>query len=84
MKIEVFEVGPDYIKLNGDIIFKGPAILSWPPLVFHRIKSPKGSISTNYAYHYPKFSRESNFNIYQLNTKNGDYKIVRKATLDEK
>ena len=82
-KKEIFEVSNEYVKLNGKIIHHGPAILSWPPLVFHRISSPQGSVSTNYAYHYHKFTRKNNFNIYDLDLKTGKYITVRKAPLDE-
>jgi hypothetical protein len=83
-KKEIFEISKDYVKLNGKIIHHGPAILSWPPLVFHRISSPEGSISTNYAYHYQQFSRKNNFNIYDLDISNGNYRVIRQASLDEK
>lgn len=83
-KIEIFEVSPEYIKHNGKIIYTGYALLSWPPYVFHRITSPSGSISTNYAYHYIKFNKKSNFNIYDLNINTGKYSVVRDGYLDEK
>tara|TARA_A100001011_G_scaffold387117_1_gene464351 strand:+ start:315 stop:857 length:543 start_codon:yes stop_codon:yes gene_type:complete len=83
-KKETFEVSNDSIKLNGKIIHHGPAILSWPTSVFHRISSPEGSISTNYAHHYQHFTRKNNFNIYDLNIVTGEYHVVRPAPLDEK
>ena len=83
-KKETFELSNNFVKLNGKIIYNGPAILSWPPLVFHRITSPKGSVSTNYAYYYQNFTKEHNYNIFNLDLSNGNCKIVRQASLDEK
>lgn len=82
-KVEKFEVTSDKIKHNGKVIFKGAGILSWPTYVFHRIHSPNGSISTNYAKHYSGFSIRTNFNIYDLNPKTGEYHVVRAGHLDQ-
>lgn len=82
-KVERFEVTHNRIKHNEKIIFKGAAILGWPRNVFHRIHSPQGSISTNYAIHYKHFSIKSNFNIYDLDTKTGEYKLVREGHKDQ-
>lgn len=82
-KIEKFECTSKSIKWNGKLIYKGPVVLGWPTRVFHRIKSPKGSISTNYAKHYSKFDIRTNFNIYDLDIKNGEYKIVRHGHMDQ-
>lgn len=82
-KIEKFEVTSKSIKLNGKTIFKGAGILGWPRLVFHRITSPKGSISTNYARHYSKFDIKTNFNIYDLDVKNSKYWVAREGHKDQ-
>lgn len=82
-KIEKFEVTYNKIKYNGKIIYKGAAILAWPRYVFHRISSPQGSISTNYAKHYSKFDIKTNFNIYDLNEKTGEYWVAREGHLDQ-
>lgn len=82
-KLEKFEVTSEFIKHNGKIIFKGEAILGWPKFVFHRITSPNGSISTNYAKHYKVFDIKTNFNIYDLNTKTGEYETIRLGHLDQ-
>ena len=83
-RAEKFEVTPNRIKLNGKIIFKGAGILAWPQYVFHRITSPQGSISTNYAKHYSGFNIKTNFNIYDLDVKSGEYHIVRAGHKDQK
>ena len=82
-KLEKFEVTSKNIKLNGKIIFNGAGILGWPRLVFHRITSPEGSISTNYARHYSKFDIKTNFNIYDLNVSSGKFKIAREGHKDQ-
>lgn len=83
-RVETIEASAKYIKLNGKIIHVGPAMMSWPPYVFHRISSPQGSISTNYAYHHSNMSDNTNFSIYDLNEKTGEYRVVREGSLDEK
>jgi hypothetical protein len=82
-KLEKFEVTSKNIKLNGKVIFTGAAILGWPRLVFHRIKSPQGSVSTNYAKHYSKFNINTNFNIFNLDIKLGKFWIVREGHKDQ-
>lgn len=82
-KIEKFECTSKYIKWNGKIIFKGPAVLGWPTNVFHRIKSPSGSISTNYAIHYKHFEMKTNFNIYDLDLETGKHSLLREGFKDQ-
>jgi hypothetical protein len=84
-KIEVFDVSPGYIKKNGEIIFDGPAILSWPSNVFHRIKSDDrtGSISVNLAKRHEGFDIKTNFSIYSLDIGNGAYEVIREGYLDQ-
>jgi hypothetical protein len=82
-KIERFEVTSNYVKHNGKIIYKGEAIVGWPKFVFHRIKSPNGSISTNYAKHYKNFDIKTNFNIYSLDEKTGESVILREGHKDQ-
>ena len=83
--VESFTVTPHLIKKNGKLIFEGPAILSWPCNVFHRVQScdKTGSVSLNFATHYDGFDSLSNFNIYDLNTDTGKYKVVREGKLDQ-
>lgn len=83
-EIEKFLVTPDKIYKNGQLIYDGPAVLVWPRKVFHRIKSGEnGSVSLNLAVHYDGFDIKNNFNIYDLNIKTGDHKILRKGFEDQ-
>lgn len=82
-KVEQFEVSANWIKHQGKVIYEGAAIFGWPPYVFHRVHSPNGSLSTNYAKRTPQFSIETNFNIYTLNTETGDYQMKRLGKLDQ-
>jgi|TARA_Y100000310_G_scaffold345404_1_gene464571 hypothetical protein len=82
-KIEKFEATSKYIKYKGKVIYKGAAILGWPIHTFHRVKSPDGSISTNYAKHNKNFNIRTNFNIYDLDIKNGKYKVLREGHKDQ-
>lgn len=45
-----FEVGPDYIKLDGELIYQGGCMLTWPTHVIHRIITGENcSASINFA-----------------------------------
>ena len=80
---EEFEVTPDAIYHNGNKIYEGAAILGWEPYVFHRVHSPDGSISTNYAKRLEGFDMNTNFNIYNLDCESGVYSMVRLGSLDQ-
>ena len=82
-QIEKFEVTSEAIFHNGQKIYDGAAILGWEPYVFHRVHSPLGSVSTNYASRLPGFEIDTNFNIYQLDTETGAYKTARLGALDQ-
>lgn len=83
-KVEHFEVTPDYVKHNGELIFEGGAILVWPKNVFHRIVSgDDGSASVNLATHYDGFDIRTNFNIYDLDVETGEYKVIREGHEDQ-
>ncbi len=83
-KIETFVVTPDTIYHNGKLMFKGGAVLSWPPLVFHRIVSgEEGSASINLACHSEGFDIRTNFNIYNLDVATGKFQVVRKGFEDQ-
>lgn len=82
-KTETFEVTPESVKHGDTVLFDGPAILGWPPHVFHRIKSPQGSLSVNFAKHFPGFDLKTNFNIYELDTKTGVYSVSRLGDADQ-
>lgn len=79
-KVEHFTVTPNCIYKNNELIYEGGAMLVWPRHVFHRIVSgEEGSASLNFARHYDGFDSDINFNIYDLNTKTGDYHVLRKG-----
>ncbi len=84
-KIETFYVTPDKIEKDGEVLHEGPAILSWPTNVFHRVHSgEEGSYSLNLAVRDPGFDVNTEFNIYDVNTETGEYKIIREGKLDQK
>ena len=78
-KMESFIVTLQQIKQGDELLFDGPAILSWPCNVFHRIHSSDdtGSASVNLAVHHEGLDIRTNFNIYDLNINNGEYKVLR-------
>lgn len=84
-RIESFEVSPNLIKQDGKVIHQGGAMLVWPCFVFHRIRSSgeTGSASLNFAVHYPGFDLRTNFNIYDLNVKTGEFRVIREGHLDQ-
>ena len=84
-KVEHFSVSPDNVCRNDKICYIGAAMLVWPCGVFHRIvsSSEDGSASINFAVRYEGFNIKTNFNIYDLNTKNGEYKVLREGHLDQ-
>lgn len=82
-KIERFEISHEMIKHNWEIIHKGPAILWWPNNVFHRNYSPEGSVSMNFAVRTDKFDLDTEFNIYDLDINNWNFKVARIWKLDQ-
>lgn len=84
-RVEKFVVTPDEVWKNGEKIFSGSCMLVWPKGVFHRIKSGEdGSASINFAVHYEGLNIDTNFNIYDLDTKTGKYKVIREGHKDQK
>ncbi|QWR78526.1 hypothetical protein [Candidatus Magnetomonas plexicatena] len=84
-KVETIEVTAECIRHNGEVVIDTPAILSWPPGVFHRVSSgQEGSLSLNFAVHEPGFSLEDNFDIYEVDTETGRYSVIRHGFLDQK
>ena len=82
--IEQFTVSPDSISHGGSILHEGPALLTWPRGVFHRIVSgDEGSASINLAVHYPGIDPETNFNIYSVDTENGRFRVIREGFRDQ-
>lgn len=83
-KVEKFVVTPDYIEHNGVRVVEGGGILIWPTYVFHRVVSGEnGSRSINLATHEPDIDMRTNFNIYDLNTETGEYKVIREGWKDQ-
>ena len=84
-KIEHFTVTPEYVCHNGEKCYNGAVMLVWPCGVFHRIVSDAktGSSSINFAVRFDKFDIKTNFNIYDVNTETGEYKVIRKGELDQ-
>jgi len=82
-QVENFEVTADAVYHNSQKIYDGAAILGWPAHVFHRVHSPEGSLSTNYATRLPDFDIDTNFNIYKLDPQAGTYTMARLGALDQ-
>ena len=83
-QIESFVITPEKLEHNGKVIYDGPALLVWPRAVFHRIKSGEsGSASINLATHYEGIDMRTNFNIFDLDTETGKFKVVREGQLDQ-
>ncbi|NJD55248.1 MAG: hypothetical protein FIA94_02445 [Nitrospirae bacterium] len=82
--VERFTVTPHEILRDGEVIYKGGAMLVWPSHVFHRIQSDAaGSASINLAVHYEGFDIRTNFNIYCLDIATGENAVVREGYLDQ-
>jgi len=84
-RVESFEVSAYSVKKNDAVLHDGPAVLVWPCGVFHRIRScdREGSASVNLAVHYEGHDVRTNFNIYDLDTETGRYKVIREGHLDQ-
>ena len=79
------DVTPEKIIQDGKVLYEGPAVLSWPTLTFHRIESgDEGSYSLNFAVRGEEFDIKTNFSIYDLNTMNGEYEVIREGARDQK
>jgi hypothetical protein len=84
-RIESFVVTPSRIEKAGKVLVDGPALLSWPTNVFHRVRScdKNGSASLNLATHYEGFNIRTNFSIYAVNETSGEYRVIREGHLDQ-
>lgn len=79
-----FVVTPDKVYKNGKLYCDQPAMVVWPSGIFHRIISgANGSISINFSTRHSGFDLKDNFNIYDLNTETGEYKVVRSGIDDQ-
>jgi hypothetical protein len=84
-RIESFVVTPHQIRQEGKVVYDGAAMLVWPRGVFHRIRSDEktGSASLNFAVRYEGFDVRTNFNVYDLDPGNGEYRMIRDGYLDQ-
>jgi hypothetical protein len=84
-RVESFTVTSHEIIHNGQRMHEGPAMLVWPCGVFHRIRSDEeiGSASINFAVRNEGFNIRTNFNVYDLDTTTGEYKMIREGYLDQ-
>ncbi len=83
-KIEKFVVTREKIFMNGELVCDHPAVLTWPPYVFHRVESKeKGSSSINFAQRTKGFDIKDNFSIYDLNPTTGEYRVIREGHCDQ-
>ncbi len=82
-KIETFEVTPERVTWGEEVIHEGPCVFGWPTDVFHRIHSPEGSLSINFAKLHEGFDLRTNFNIYTLEPETGKFDVVRAGHLDQ-
>jgi len=84
-RIVSFEVGPDRVGREGELICESASLLIWNRGVFHRIRSDAetGSRSVNLATHYPSFDIDTNFNIYNLDEETGEFQVLRRGSEDQ-
>jgi len=80
-----FEVQPDRVAREGNVVCDTACLLVWDRRVFHRIRSDEetGSRSVNLAAHYPGFDIDTNFNIYDLDVATGEYVVLRRGSEDQ-
>jgi hypothetical protein len=83
-RVEKFTATPHRIIKNGEVIYEGGAVLSWPCNVFHRIQTDReGSASLNIAVHYEGFDIRTNFSVYDLDVSTGRYRVIREGYRDQ-
>ncbi len=84
-RAETFRISEDRIDKDGVTVHEGAGILAWGAGVFHRIKSDDqlGSASLNFAVRDEGFDIATNFSIYELDTTNGSFKVLREGWLDQ-
>lgn len=83
--IERFTALPNRLFRGEEVVYEGAAMLVWPCGVFHRIvsNSQSGSGSINLAVRYDGFDIRTNFNIYDVDTETGEYRVIREGHLDQ-
>ena len=83
-RLEHFTVEPERVFHNNKLVYEGPAMVVWPTNVFHRITSGEnGSVSLNFAVRLPGFDIDTNFSVYDLDTRTGEFKVIREGRLDQ-
>jgi len=84
-RVVLFEVGPDSVVREGEVVCEKASLLVWDRGVFHRIRSDAatGSRSVNLATRYPGFDIDTNFSIYDLDVETGGYRTIRKGSEDQ-
>ena len=83
-RVESFDVHPDRIEREGKPWYDGPAILVWPRMVFHRIRSgDQGSASVNLATHYEGWNVRNNFDVFALDPDTGEFRVIREGWMDQ-
>jgi hypothetical protein len=80
-----FEITPTEIRQTDKTLSAQPAILAWPCRVFHRVLScsRQGSAAVNFAVRHDGFDIKTNFNVYDVDTRTGSYRILREGYLDQ-
>ncbi|MDH3981884.1 MAG: hypothetical protein OES84_03175 [Kiritimatiellaceae bacterium] len=84
-EIHRFDITADSVHLDGELIYDGPAMLTWHTGVFHRVQSDEvvGSASLNIAQRDEEFDIDTNFSIYRMDPDTGVYEILRAGYLDQ-
>ncbi len=83
-KMLSFTVEPNKISSGDKVLYEGACMLVWPRYVFHRIVSgEEGSASVNLAVHHEGLDFKTNFNIYDLDTSTGEYRVLREGHKDQ-
>jgi hypothetical protein len=84
-RVEKFLISEDRIEKDGLTVLEGAGILAWGAGVFHRIKSDDklGSASLNVAVRDEGFDVATNFSIYELDSANGSFQVLREGWLDQ-
>ncbi|OUU49617.1 MAG: hypothetical protein CBC12_07280 [Candidatus Puniceispirillum sp. TMED52] len=79
-----FIVTPEKIYKNNKLYHDSPAMIVWPAGIFHRIVSgSEGSISVNFSTRTKGFDLSDNFNVYDLDTTTGNYRVIREGKDDQ-
>lgn len=84
-RVMPFEVEPDCVVREGELVCDTACMLVWNRNVFHRIRSDAtmGSRSINLATHYPEFDIDTNFSIYDLDIASGTFHVLRRGSEDQ-